>query len=47
MIASSLKDAAGDAIIEILLKKGADVSIKSNSGQVRVSGEVHHPTEGI
>jgi 26S proteasome non-ATPase regulatory subunit 10 len=34
MIAASLKDAAGDAIIELLLRKGADVSIKSNSGQV-------------
>jgi hypothetical protein len=46
MIASSLKDAAGDAIIEILLKKGADVSIKSNSGQVRVSGESSSPHRG-
>ena len=35
MIAASLKDAAGDPIIELLLRKGADVSIKSNSGQVR------------
>ncbi|KAJ5985345.1 hypothetical protein N7499_008376 [Penicillium canescens] len=33
MIAASLKGAAGDAIIERLLRKGADVSIKSNSGQ--------------
>ncbi|KAJ5459422.1 hypothetical protein N7530_011366 [Penicillium desertorum] len=33
MIAASLKDAAGDATIDLLLRKGADVSIKSNSGQ--------------
>ncbi|OQD89921.1 hypothetical protein PENANT_c002G02716 [Penicillium antarcticum] len=33
MIAASLKDAAGDAIIEMLLRKGADVSTKSSSGQ--------------
>ncbi|CAG8337608.1 unnamed protein product [Penicillium salamii] len=33
MIASSLKDASGDTIIELLLRKGADVSIKSNTGQ--------------
>jgi len=36
MIAASLKDAAGDAIIELLLRKGADVSMKSNSGQVSI-----------
>lgn len=34
MIAASLKDAAGDATIDLLLRKGADVSIKSNTGQV-------------
>lgn len=34
MIAASLKEAAGDPIIDLLLRKGADVSIKSNSGQV-------------
>lgn len=34
MIAASLKDAEGDKIIDILLRKGADVSMKSNSGQV-------------
>lgn len=34
MIAASLKDAAGDKIIDLLLRKGADVSTKSNSGQV-------------
>jgi hypothetical protein len=39
MIAASLKDAAGDATIDLLLRKGADVSIKSNSGQVRLSGQ--------
>lgn len=33
MIAASLKDAEGDKIIDILLRKGADVNIKSNSGQ--------------
>ncbi|KAJ5946464.1 ankyrin repeat-containing protein C6C3.08 [Penicillium verhagenii] len=33
MIAASLRDAAGDAIIDLLLRKGADVSMKSNSGQ--------------
>ncbi|KGO36804.1 hypothetical protein PEXP_006030 [Penicillium expansum] len=33
MIAASLKDAAGDATIDLLLRKGADVSIKSNTGQ--------------
>lgn len=39
MIAASLKDAAGDATIDLLLRKGADVSIKSNSGQVSFSGQ--------
>lgn len=34
MIAASLKDAAGDATVDLLLRKGADVSMKSNSGQV-------------
>lgn len=34
MIAASLRDAAGDATIDLLLRKGADVSIKSNTGQV-------------
>jgi hypothetical protein len=34
MIAASLKDAAGDATIDLLLRKGADVSMKSNNGQV-------------
>ncbi|PYH39927.1 ankyrin repeat domain-containing protein [Aspergillus neoniger CBS 115656] len=33
MIASSLKNAEGDPIIDLLLKKGADVSTKSVSGQ--------------
>jgi 26S proteasome non-ATPase regulatory subunit 10 len=33
MIAASLKNAEGDAIIELLLRKGADVSVKSSSGQ--------------
>ncbi len=35
MIAASLKAAEGDKIIDLLLRKGADVSVKSNSGQVR------------
>jgi 26S proteasome non-ATPase regulatory subunit 10 len=35
MIAASLKNAEGDPIIDMLLKKGADVNVKSNSGQVR------------
>lgn len=34
MIAASLKDAGGDQILELLLRKGAEVSVKSNSGQV-------------
>ncbi|PYH44450.1 ankyrin repeat domain-containing protein [Aspergillus saccharolyticus JOP 1030-1] len=33
MIAASLKNAEGDPIIDLLLKKGADVSVKSVSGQ--------------
>lgn len=37
MIAASLKDAAGDPIINLLLRKGADVNVKSGSGQVRAS----------
>lgn len=37
MIAASLKDAEGDKVIELLLRKGADVTIKSNNGQVRNS----------
>lgn len=36
MIAASLKDSSGDAIIELLLRKGADVSAKSSSGQVGI-----------
>lgn len=34
MIAASLKDSEGDPIIDLLLRKGADVNMKSNSGQV-------------
>lgn len=34
MIAASLRDAQGDPIIELLLQKGADVNIKSVTGQV-------------
>jgi 26S proteasome non-ATPase regulatory subunit 10 len=33
MIAASLKNAEGDAIVELLLRKDADVNIKSVSGQ--------------
>ncbi|KAL2808755.1 ankyrin repeat-containing domain protein [Aspergillus granulosus] len=33
MIASSLKKAEGDPIIELLLRKGADVNVKSVTGQ--------------
>ncbi|KAL4766204.1 ankyrin repeat domain-containing protein [Aspergillus foveolatus] len=33
MIAASLKNAEGDAIIELLLRKGADVNAKSITGQ--------------
>ena len=35
MIAASLRDSQGDHIIELLLKKGADINAKSISGQVR------------
>lgn len=35
MIAASLKDAEGDKIIDLLLRKEADVTMKNNSGQVR------------
>lgn len=35
MIAASLRDAEGDRVIELLLKKDADVNVKSVSGQVR------------
>jgi hypothetical protein len=34
MIASSLKNAEGDPIIDLLLRKGADVNVKSVTGQV-------------
>lgn len=37
MIAASLKDAAGEEILKLLLKKGAEVSVKTSSGQVRIS----------
>lgn len=37
MIAASLKAAEGDKIIDLLLRKGADVNVKSSSGQVRLS----------
>lgn len=35
MIAASLKNAEGDAIIDFLLRKDADVNMKSATGQVR------------
>lgn len=34
MIAASLKDGEGDAIVDQLLRKGADVNMKTSSGQV-------------
>jgi 26S proteasome non-ATPase regulatory subunit 10 len=34
MIAASLKNAEGDPIIEVLLRRDADVNIKSVTGQV-------------
>ena len=34
MIAASLKDSEGDPIIDLLLRKEADVNMRSNSGQV-------------
>jgi 26S proteasome non-ATPase regulatory subunit 10 len=37
MIAASLKNAEGDPIIDLLLRKGADVSVKSVSGQVCIN----------
>jgi 26S proteasome non-ATPase regulatory subunit 10 len=42
MIAASLKNAEGDAIIELLLRKGADVSVKSSSGQVSITIAITH-----
>jgi hypothetical protein len=36
MIAASLKDGEGDPIIDLLLRKDADVNAKSASGQVRL-----------
>lgn len=36
MIAASLKDAEGDPIIDMMLRKGADVNVKSITGQVSV-----------
>jgi ankyrin repeat protein len=40
MIAASLKAAEGDKIIDLLLRKGADVNVKSSSGQVCFSNEL-------
>jgi 26S proteasome non-ATPase regulatory subunit 10 len=36
MIAASLKNAEGDPIIEVLLRREADVNIKSVTGQVGI-----------
>lgn len=36
MIASSLKNSEGEPIVELLLRKEADVNVKSNSGQVPI-----------
>ncbi|KAJ5246796.1 hypothetical protein N7468_001779 [Penicillium chermesinum] len=33
MIAASLKESGGEQIVDLLIKKGADVNVKSNSGQ--------------
>lgn len=41
MIAASLKAAEGDKIIDLLLRKGADVSVKSSSGQVSFSLSIY------
>ncbi|KAJ5091818.1 hypothetical protein NUU61_006688 [Penicillium alfredii] len=41
MIAASLRDAAGDPIIDLLLKKGADVNVKSTTGQVIGQNALH------
>jgi 26S proteasome non-ATPase regulatory subunit 10 len=41
MIAASLKNAEGDPIVDLLLRKEADVNIKSISGQVSLSNHVH------
>jgi 26S proteasome non-ATPase regulatory subunit 10 len=35
MIAASLKNGEGDSIIDLLLRRGADVNIKSTTGQAR------------
>lgn len=42
MIAASLKDSGGDQIIDLLIKKGADVSVKSSSGQVNMYSLLHY-----
>ncbi|PKY09052.1 hypothetical protein P168DRAFT_29867 [Aspergillus campestris IBT 28561] len=34
MIATSLKNAEGDPMLDLLLRKGADATVTSNSGQV-------------
>lgn len=36
MIAASLREAEGDPIIDMLLQKGADVNVKSVTGQVPI-----------
>jgi 26S proteasome non-ATPase regulatory subunit 10 len=41
MIAASLKEAAGDPIVDLLLKRGADVNVKSVSGQVSLLRQSH------
>lgn len=46
MIAASLKAAEGDKIIDLLLRKEADVSVKSNTGQVGYHFHDSRPAAG-
>jgi 26S proteasome non-ATPase regulatory subunit 10 len=39
MIAASLKESEGDQIVDLLLRKGADVDVKSATGQVNLYGQ--------
>lgn len=41
MIAASLKNAEGDPMLDLLLRKGADATVTSNSGQVIHSITLH------
>jgi ankyrin repeat protein len=44
MIAASLKNSEGDSIIELLLRKEADVNVKSVTGQVITCIPIDHLT---